>query len=164
MARYTDGRVGSLNGPEDILLFDGEAPLQVAVDVSRGAVGIRKDGTLITNGEFGQGLEQWKDIVAVSMNSSDVVGITKDGRVRTTSDWLTNQTKDWENIVAVSVNRDIVVGLKKDGTVVAASESVGYDEMFETMESWENIVAVAVCENGTVIGVHGDRTVEVAQP
>ena len=162
VARYTDGRVGSLNGPEDMLLFDGEAPLQVAVDVSRGAVGIRKDGTLLTNGEFDQGLEQWKDIVAVSMNSSDVVGITKDGRVRTTNDGLTHQTKDWENIVAVSVNRDIVVGLKKDGTVVAASEAVGYDEMFETMESWENIVAVVVCENGTVIGVHGDRTVEVA--
>ena len=96
------------------------------------------------------------------MNSSDVVGITKDGRVRTTNDWLTHQTKDWENIVAVSVNRDIVVGLKKDGTVVAASEAVGYDDMFETMESWENIVAVVVCENGTVIGVHGDRTVAVA--
>lgn len=162
VAFYMDGRVGSLTGSDDVpwYYFEGESFLQVAVDVRRGVVGIRSDGSLVSSGEFGQELDKWKGIVAVDMNASDVVGITKDGHVKTTNESINQQTKKWENIIAISIDRNIIVGLKKDGTVVAASASNGYDDMLEQIERWENIVAVDVCPDGSIIGVHGDKSVE----
>ncbi len=85
--------------------------------------GIKSDGTVVATGDsdVSKEVEQWTDIVSVSVGDSHIVGLKKDGTVVAAGNNDENQcnVQKWSGIVAVSSGAYHTVGLKADGTVVA---------------------------------------------
>ncbi len=128
-------------------------------------VGLRKDGTVVADGEDSYGrcnINDWDDIVAIAAGAFHTVGLKADGTVVAVgkNDYKQCDVKTWRNIVAIAANHDITVGLKDDGTVVFAGVINQYNLSIKTdFSNWTNIVALSINkdyvlglkENGTLI-------------
>jgi alpha-tubulin suppressor-like RCC1 family protein len=93
-------------------------------------------------------VQDWQDIVQVTVSKYHTVGLKTDGTVVATgsNDNHRCDVQDWRDIVQLAAGDWHTVGLKKDGTVVA----VGYHDKWGGVEDWANIVQVAASMHGTV--------------
>ncbi len=127
------------------------------------ALALKADGTLLESGKNTAGelsVEEWTDIVFVSMNSNFSVGLKSDGTVIYSGNLYNgidaSVLSDWTDIVDVSVSDgNHVVGLKSDGTVVACGEN-DYGQC--DVSDWTDIVAIETDFYRTV-GVKSDGTI-----
>jgi DNA-binding XRE family transcriptional regulator len=109
---------------------------------------IDSTGSLKVNGTFDS--SSFKDLVQVSAYGSHAVGLTKTGKVVSSSS--SDAVSDWSNITMVAAGKDHVVGLQKDGTVVCT----GSDKACAVTD-WTDVKAVYAGSNIT-IGLHKDGT------
>jgi len=138
--------------------------------VWRYTVGVKTDGTVLADGSNivgGCDVDNWRDIVAVSVGNLQVVGLKKDGTVLAAKYLNTDEKNhgqydvgDWRDIVAVSAGKDHTVGLKADGTVIT-TKFLGEDKYYYgqcDVGDWRDIVAVSAGGSYTV-GLRADGTV-----
>lgn len=119
----------------------------VDIAVAGACIGLKTNGTLIGTCDL-DGAEQWKEIVDIDFNYGDIVGVTADGTVVTTSKYLADVEK-WNNITSVSVGDNFVVGLQEDGTVlIAGFGASGLNEV----SGWTDVVALDA-EYKSVVGL-----------
>ena len=114
---------------------------------------ITADGTVVAHGDNDNNqceVENWTDVISVSVGSNRTVGLKNDGTVISTNDTDNSKLFGWKDIVAVDAKYYKVVGLKADGTVVSTNNG-GYS-------SWENIIAIASGGNH-MVGLKADGTV-----
>lgn len=147
--------------------------LDVAVSRNGNVVGLRSDGTVVSDFStdtrqysdlIAAELSGWTDIIAVDSGNYNVFGLRSDGTVLATDfydpyDSNVGQADmaDWTDIVAISAGGMHTVGLKADGTVVAC----GDDFMGQCqVQDWSGIAIIAAGDNQTV-GVRTDGTVVV---
>ncbi len=97
-------------------------------------------------------LDDWENIVAISVGSNVTAGLTSDGKVTTTDSDINIYS---DNIISIAAGGNHVVALKTDGTVVADGDT--YDDQCD-VEEWEDIIAVAAGYEHTV-GLKSDGTV-----
>lgn len=118
-------------------------------------VGLKNDGTVVTNGETYQGnikvAEKWTNIVEIDAGNHSIVGLKDDGTVEDTL----NNVSSWKDIIQVSAGNNHTVALKKDGTVIASGEN-NYGEL--NIENWKDIIQVSA-GLGVTIGLKSDGTV-----
>ncbi|MBR3802992.1 MAG: TIR domain-containing protein [Clostridia bacterium] len=139
--------------------------LQNLISANSHSVGVKTDGTVVTNGNYGDNrcnLDNWKDIIAVSA-STHTVGLKADGTVIAAGNNITGQcnVSNWKNIIAVSAGGYHTVGLKVDGTVVATKFINGNYVPYSgecDVNNWKDIVAVSAGHAHTV-GLKTDGTV-----
>ena len=134
-----------------------------------GPVGLRCDGTLALPKAMSQyrELEDWQDIVALSIRYCDYpgntyVGLRSDGTVVATGYNGDGQcdVDHWRNIVAISCGQGFVLGLRSDGTVAVAGNGE-YGQY--RAETWTDIVAITTTTNAHVAyGLKSDGTVVTA--
>lgn len=103
----------------DSLITEGYIDL-VAIDAaSANSIGLKADGTLVSNGLSVAGLS---DILAVDCTENGLFALKRDGTVEArfynASDAI--DVSGWKNIVAVSASATHVVGVTADGRVLAA--------------------------------------------
>ena len=126
-------------------LWDEIAVRDTVSTESGTTVMLKKDGTVVFAGsnDYGEGnVENWENIIAVSMGYHHTVGLKADGTVVAagSNDYGQCNVKDWKEIVSVSARYNHTIGLKADGTVVAAgSNSFGQC----SVAGWRNIVAIS---------------------
>ena len=99
--------------------------------------------------------KHWRDIVAISLNHSHLIGLKADGTVVAagyTGDGV-GDVGDWKGIVAIATNSDHTIGLKADGTVMATmpEKSRPEDEcdvsgwkLFESLDTLEQERAAVI--------------------
>lgn len=124
-------------------------------------MGLKKDGSLITVGNYvgglGIGVTQWHNVKQIDAFNCYYgrcysIAILNNGLV--VSDF-TNAVERWRNVVKVSVGNGCAVGLRADGRAYA----IGGEEFERTVSSWRKIVdieckffqAVALLEDGSVV-------------
>lgn len=90
------------------------------------AVGIKNDGTFVsTNEDWEQELNEWTDIVNISVGCDTVIGVKSSGRVYAISEDADFKEKleQWTNIVDAAVTDDLsdhyAVGLRSNGKLVS---------------------------------------------
>ena len=115
------------------------------------SAGVRSNGKVVYNRKE----LNWSDIVAVSVNKKDIVGLKSDGTV--VAD-IFNDYSGWSFITAISSGNNHTVGLRLFGTVVAEGSNINGQC---DLSSWSDIVAVSVSNNHTV-GLKSDGTVVAA--
>lgn len=89
-------------------------------------MGIGKTQFLSRRGTYTADEQSWKDIVAVSVGRSHILGLRSGGEIAFINydKWNNFDLKNWENIVCVSSGLEHIVGLKSDGTVVATGKNL----------------------------------------
>lgn len=110
---------GSALSSGDSLVTDAYYDL-VAIDAaSANSVGLKADGTLVSNGLDVAGLS---DILAIDCTENGVFVLKRDGKVeaRFYNDSDAIDVSGWQNIVAISASATHVVGVTADGRVLAA--------------------------------------------
>ncbi len=116
-------------------------------------VALKSDGTVMTTCEDWN-VSEWSDIIAISANDENVIGLKSNGTVVVDSikkdkKW---KVRGWSNIVAIDADSEKAVGLRTDGTVVSTD--------LVSPDNWRNIVAV-FCAYGHVAGITADGSVLV---
>ena len=116
-------------------------------------VALKSDGTVMTTCEDWN-VSGWSDIIAISANDENVIGLKSNGTVVVDSikkdkKW---KVRGWSNIVAIDADSEKAVGLRTDGTVVSTD--------LVSPDNWRNIVAV-FCAYGHVAGITADGSVFV---
>ncbi len=145
------------------------APVQNIMGNNMHSVGLRVDGTVLAvgNNSFGQcKVDEWRNIVAVSVGDDHTVGLKSDGTVVAVGFDCCGECRvdEWHDIVAVSAGSGHTIGLKVDGTVVATKYpdyQSGYTGQCE-VSKWRDIVAISagishsvgLRSDGTVISTH----------
>lgn len=153
LGAYQDARERSFS------LWDEVAVRETIAAGPYHAAALKEDGTVVAAGRDINGscaVEDWADIIAVSVGRTHTVGLKADGTVVATGE---NQhfecdVAHWTDIVAISAGYWETIGLKADGTVV----SVG--RVQDNISSWTDIVAVSAYD--TIIGLKADGTVVAA--
>lgn len=94
-------------------------------------------------------IQNWQDVVSISVNGEFVIGLKAEGGVLVAKDTPSCRidTSSWENIIEVATGEQYVVGLKSDGTLVAQGLN-GYGET--DVDEWRNIVTIATGWQHTV--------------
>jgi hypothetical protein len=85
-------------------------------------------------------IKHWRDIVAISANVFNTIGLKADGTVIGAGEIGTDIIPLWQDIVAISSGFSHTVGLKANGTVVAGS--INEDGQCNTQD-WRNIGPVS---------------------
>lgn len=135
-------------------------PLQAIIHAGyKYSVGVNSDGTVslfaLEKAAFSNGVEEWRDIVAVTGGNKSIIGLKSDGTVVSAGSTKNCNVSAWRDIVAVSASTDHTLGLKADGTVVSATNSLV--RALKT-DDWTDITAVTV-GNAHAVGIKNDRTV-----
>ena len=148
---------------QSMILWNKIAVRETIAADSLHTVGVKKDGTVLAIGknDYGQcDVNDWTDIIAVSIGGSYTVGLKLDGTVVATGFNSQKQCdiNNWSNIVAISTGYYHTVGLKSDGTVVVAGAN--FDGQCD-VDDWTDIVAISAGKNHTV-GLKSNGTVVVA--
>lgn len=109
-----------------------------------GDMGLRANGTVVfRNGDRNEASRyaDWKNIVAISSDQYQSVGLKYDGTM--VAGWDAKiKNADWKNIVAVKVyGRGDIVGLRSDGTVFTTSE-----DHREDVSHWKDIMPVSTAK------------------
>ncbi len=136
-------------------------------------VGLKTDGTVSTAGEGyydRSDLDDWANIIAVSVGHYNVAGLKKDHTViavgtnslivesntlTSVNNTLKDDVSNWTDIVSVCTGGGNVVGLKANGTVVTTGDN-SYGQC--SVGSWRHITAVSTSGLHTV-GLKVDGTV-----
>ena len=116
------------------------------------AVGLKKNGTWISTGEYRNNecdVDSWKDIIALDVGYEHTVGLKSDGTVVATGSNRYKQcdVSQWSDIIAIAVAENVTIGLKSDGTVVATGDD-SHDQCF--VGRWKNIIAIQNDDKATV--------------
>lgn len=126
--------------------------------------GLKQDGTVvythslpILSNERYKAVPSWRNITAISVGSSSIVGLQMNGTVVAAGIDETERSEisAWQDIVAVSAGVMHIVGLKKDGTVVAVGNN---DNQACDVANWSEVVAISAGNDHTV-GLRKDGTV-----
>ncbi|MEN6472243.1 MAG: hypothetical protein ABFC62_12320 [Clostridiaceae bacterium] len=129
-ALITDGRVlvaGDNEYGQCDLDWSGETIVHIAVG-RQFVAGLRADGTVIAAGRNLQHqleVSGWSNIAMIAVGDHHTIGLTVDGRVKTTSFTGTNAcgqdlTGDWRDVIAVYGGARSTLGLCVDGTLLVA--------------------------------------------
>lgn len=135
----------------------------VQISASRRAtVALNRDGKLfgVTVSAHTKYLTDWPEVVKISTNKFNFMGLRPNGTVVCTGSDLYGQlaVDGWTDIVDIASGYEHSVGLKSDGTVVAA----GFNTYGECdVENWTDIVAIAA-GNRITIGIKADGSVVAA--
>lgn len=93
------------------------------ISTKRGFVGLRTDGTLITDYPPSRKVEIWNDVLSIATDGETIIVIKKDGTVDAEySEFADDEVKrkyecvqSWQNMVAVVANSRMVVGIGENG-------------------------------------------------
>jgi len=125
------------------------------------SIGLKKDGSVITNEVPDINTSNWKNIIAVSAGRAHVVGLKNDGTVEAdghNGDGQCNvYNSEWQNIVSIATGWRHTVGLTEDGHVKITGYTGGSAHK-KRVESWSNIIAIAA-GGGHTGDVHSGHTV-----
>lgn len=97
-------------------------------------VALFQDGTVGfagRNNDSRKEIESWKNIVSVSVDSSYVIGITKDrgiklaGSCKAFLDMGRSSAKEWKNVIAVTCSRSGIAAITEDGILKIAGNFSG---------------------------------------
>ncbi len=125
------------------------------------AAGLRADGTVVamsggmTAFEPIREVAAWRDIVAVAVLYSGVIGLCADGTVVTTFRGYSDLS-GWHDVVAITADFYHIMGLRADGRVlVTVNDKVKYDSSEKwrgrlrqsDVDEWRNVVAISLKEN-----------------
>lgn len=138
-------------------------------------IGLCSDGTVVSSGSLTNRakVQDWKDIVDISMGGIHCAGVKKDGTVICAKvsgyndriDYGQLDVSSWHDIASVVCGSYCTVGVKKDGTIVFTGRlghsGVGLPlsaEDLNELAGWTNISTVAV---GTthILGLRKDGSV-----
>ena len=147
-------------------LDDDWTDMALVADGMYHAVGLKKDGTWISAGEYRNhecDVDNWKDIVALDVGYHHTVGLKSDGTVVATGDNSHKQcnVSQWSDIVAICVDGDVTLGLKSDGTVVATGDDSN-NECF--VGRWKNVVAIQNDQGHASVGLTRDGKILSTDP
>lgn len=83
---------------------------------------------------------KWSDIVQISANENQTVGLKCDGIVVSTSydESYKSQQSKWADVNSILYSSSNVFGLKTDGTVII----VGYQSNYCDTSGWKDIIAI----------------------
>ena len=110
-------------------------------------IGVKKDGTIISDGVMNNEISEWENIVSISSCALYTVGLKENGTVVTTcqDEEIKKEIEGWEDIAYVSCgtyhydfwnysrSECYTVGIKKDGSIVC----VGNDsKLCSEIEDW----------------------------
>lgn len=116
-----------LNIYEDVQTWNDIIDITVGGGAFPFVVGLKNDGTVAVAGynEYGNTVNNWTDIVAISAQPACCVGLKSDGTVVAAgyNEYGECNVSDWDDIVAVFAGNFYTVGLKDDGTVVATGDN-----------------------------------------
>lgn len=158
------------SGENNVGGITGGAGLYMLEHSSNGVFVVDKNGNLNAAGDYSKfrnsDFNRFKNISSLCLNWSDILAVTKDGKVIS----LENQNSElsgWTNIrkvVTGYLNSNLVVGIRNDGTVTACalSDRNGEAEAVKAVSSWTNIKDILVLsaysdyKEYTVIGVKND--------
>lgn len=152
----------------------------VAIENNDIILGLKKDGTVYYWHDYDpnentpypdedlslRAIEEWTDIVQLSVGYFHVIGVKSDGTVVAAGDNHCGQcdVEDWTDIVQVATSQCHTVGLKKDGTVVAVGEAEAREYGGETgrldVGHLKDVAAVYANDYYTV-AVHTDGRIEI---
>ena len=113
------------------------------------AIGLKKDGTLVTAGLFGSELMdalEWQGITAFSAAEDHIVGLRADGTVAAVgaNDLGQCDVSGWKDIIAVSAAFGYTAGLKKDGTVVVTHDGrQPIAQLSLEVKDWRGVTAIS---------------------
>lgn len=141
--------------------------LQNSTTISAGVVfsaGVTEEGRVVSSGNIilsQSDVEEWRDIVSISVFGSLAIGLKPDGTVLTAGK-LDNdyriETGNWNDIIAVAAGDLYVVGLRENGTLVAQ----GYNGVGQMdIDEWTDIKAISTGWRHTV-GLTKDGKVCIA--
>lgn len=131
-------------------------------------VALLVDGTVVIAGDTehgqGDGVEDWKDIIAVSASFDHTVGLKADGTVVDVGNngvtYPTSDVSGWTDIVAIWAGYTAVVGLKADGTWMTTGLT---KPLQDAVATWINSDIVAIAPGVyTMAGLKADGTVVAA--
>lgn len=125
-----------------------------------GGMGLRVDGTVVKHDSFVRGgimftapdvierelayVDKWENIVAISSNYSESVGLKDDGTVvaKSANQYGKGEVTKWKNIVAIEVDDcGDIAGLRSDGTVLTTSKNYR-----EEVSHWKDIMPVSTAK------------------
>ena len=167
----SDGTMGSIAQETRSDIFPDYDDIIAVSQAGRHAVGLRKNGTVVSVGNNIRGernVSDWTDIIAVSAYSDwwdgHTVGLKSDGTVVATGDNYYGQcnVSGWHDVVQIIAIAKQTYGLCKDGTVVATGDN-SHGEC--DVSNWTDIVQISVASGydaGHVIALKKDGTVLAA--
>lgn len=132
------------------------------------SAGIRYTAAICNNGKvkfYGEDVdlkkevENWSDIVSISVCGHLVIGLKNDGTV-IHAGTISNQeinTNNWNNIISISAGQQYIVGLKSDGTLVSQGHNGDHQRDIEDLNNYNNVLlatgwrhTVTLDENGEI--------------
>ncbi len=140
----------------------------VSVDVYEYFAALKSDGTVCTgvvSKHHGKSAyeayrlseaDKWTDIKQIAIGLSQVIGLTKDGKVLAVG-YSGSQFKgvdQWSDIVDIDAGENITVALQSDGTVLTC-------DLAPDVSDWKDIKAVS-CSSNFIVGLKSDGTVVAA--
>ena len=157
-AALTFGELGNYRDAQERswALWQQHAPTQT-FDISHYQIGVKEDGTVITDGWTGPTLD-WDNIIAVAAGENYALGLKSDGTMvsavtkRNINYEASADVDEWRNIVAIA-GGDHSMGLKPDGTVIYAGAIYGGHNpkgKLEDVTDWRHIVDICVGGNHAV--------------
>lgn len=136
-------------------------------------IGLKKDGTVVVEGEGESNVEaikQWQDIVAIETDGftpNHIIGLKRNGTLEILAKY-TNQiyeVSEWKNIKKVVSCFLYAAGLKEDGSVIVTTARM--DRLNKRVKSWRNIIDIAAIRdkgsNACIVGLQADGMVVFAE-
>lgn len=173
MGLCADGTVVSTDDDPDI----SEWKNIVAIETGHHKLGLRADGTVAIAGHIMHGnesVENWKNIVAISVCGQYSLGLTASGKVFAAGDGSYGRcnTEFMSDIVDISATEKVAMGLKLDGTIVTTpytgDKSYLSEGRIDKASKWTDVACLfrgaeaglAVNMNGKLLCTanHGDIT------
>ena len=177
LALQADGKVKTAgNFPEDIAkeISLWENIIQVAVGEYGVYVGLTKYGDveIVTDSDhryYINKVQQWTDIVQVTVGDVHIAGLKSDGTVVAVSKRVdVNDVYEWNDIIQLCPGATSLYGLKADGTVLTLFR---YEEKCEILDKWTETIQLSACdtkivglrENGAAIIFTSSPKIDIAQ-
>lgn len=132
------------------------AKLQQATTISAGirsSVGMIRYGKVYLAGDdeysWESELENWNNIISISVKGNFVVGLKEDGTVVMAGkvpEYYVG-TKTWNDVIAISTGQQYIIGLRADGTLVAQGHNGDHQV---DIDDWSDVVAISTGWRHTV--------------
>lgn len=124
------------------------------------AVGLKEDGTVVTNGN--EAVSDWTNITMIAAGNGHTVGLKKDGTVVCAGSDNACDVSGWKTITAIYAGKDSTVGIQANGTMVVSGQFTEMNQTSDVKKVAMSDTQLFILKKDGTVASFGEPTVDTS--